>query len=177
MVSIKETGPLPKNMPRSSKECKQEIKDWFDKHDHIKTIVDVGVGEGTYRKLLGDKYEWIGVEIWKPYVKKYHLKKLYPTLYVSNFFDVMDKLEGDCIIFGDVLEHMTKSEAKMAINWANAHFPYVVISTPVEMEQGPYDGNPYEEHKSVWTMEEINSMIPGNFEIRGISWNIALFIK
>lgn len=164
-------------MPYSSTECKKEIQEWFSKQTDIKDIVDVGCGAGTYPKLLGDSYNWTGIEIWKPYVEEFELNKLYSTLLIGDYFDFVDKIGGDCIIFGDVLEHMEKNKAIEAIRLANAKFKHIVISIPIMMEQGYSHGNPFEEHKSVWTMEEINSYIPESFAVRGISWNIALFIK
>ncbi len=170
-------------MAYSSVECKKEILDWFYTKPHIKTIIDVGCGSGTYPKLLegtGNKYEWIGVEIWKPYVTKYSLWEIYDQILVGNILDFLELtkyLEADCIIFGDVLEHMTKEHAQKCIDWADANFQHVVISTPINYEQGEVDGNPYEKHLSVWSMEELNSMVPGSFKIRGLSWDIAIFIK
>lgn len=163
-------------MPYSSQECKKKIKEWFDNHPDIKTIVDVGCGSGTYPKLLGKGYKWIGIEIYEPYVEEFKLKELYEELIIGNFFDVIDSTSGDCIILGDVLEHMKKEDAVRAIKIADEKFEHVVISTPINYEQEGTE-NPFEKHESVWSMEEINSMIPSHFETRGLSWDIALFIK
>jgi 2-polyprenyl-3-methyl-5-hydroxy-6-metoxy-1,4-benzoquinol methylase len=164
-------------MPYSSTEGKSTIKRWFGEHPEIKTIVDIGCGSGTYPELLGkDKYRWIGVEIWEPYVGQFKLREIYDELHIGNFFDVFDKLEGDCIIFGDVLEHMYEEDARLAIAKADAKFPHIVISTPVEYEQEATD-NPYEKHLSVWNMEHLNGIIPPSFTSRGIDWDIAVFIK
>ncbi len=169
------SGP---NMASSSREGKKEIREWFDKQTDISVVVDVGCGRGTYPLMLVDKgYKWIGIEAWEPYVERFHLNDLYDELYVSSFIDAIDKVSGDCIIFGDVLEHMTKEDAQKAIQIADERFKHVVISTPVNYPQGEVDGNPYEKHLSVWSMEEIDAMVPGSFWIRGISWNIAIFIK
>jgi 2-polyprenyl-3-methyl-5-hydroxy-6-metoxy-1,4-benzoquinol methylase len=165
-------------MPYSSKECKPEILDWFNSRDDIHTVIDIGCGSGTYPKLLAHKnYKWIGVEIWEPYIERFKLEEFYDKIYVGNFFRFIHKLEGDCIIFGDVLEHMQIEDAKKAISLADQKFKHVVISTPINYEQEECEGNPYEKHLSIWSMELINSIVPESFTIRGISWDIALFIK
>lgn len=163
-------------MPYSSKEGKHEISEWFKNQSDILTIVDIGCGSGTYPKLLDNKYIWIGIEIYEPYVEEFKLNEIYNRLLIGNFFDLINSVNGDCIIFGDVLEHMTKEDVIRAIEIANKKFKHIVISIPIGYEQGPTE-NPYEEHKSIWTMEEINSLIPESFTMRGISWDIAIFIK
>lgn len=163
-------------MPYSSTECKKEIKEWFDKQTGIETIVDIGPGCGTYPKLLGDKYTWIGIEIYEPYIEEFKLIDLYDEILIGNFFDLIDSVSGDCLILGDVLEHMTKEDASLAMKIADENFKHVVISTPINYEQEGTE-NPYEKHLSVWSMEEINSLVPPSFSIRGLSWDIALFIK
>ena len=168
-------------MPYSSTECKKEIKEWFDSRSDIIGILDVGCGSGTYPKLLGrDKYRWVGIEIWEPYVEEFGLKDLYDLLFVGNFFDTWYKANGiNCVIFGDVLEHMTKEQVVEALRIMEEYplvFEHVVISIPIDFPQEATE-NPHEEHKSIWTMEEINAVVPESYKIRGISWNIALFIK
>lgn len=164
-------------MPYSSQECKPEILSWFSTRTDIFKILDVGCGAATYPKLLGrGAYLWEGIEIWEPYVEQFELRKWYDKLHVAGFFDVINKVSADCVIFGDVLEHMERHDAVMAIELANVMFPHVVISIPVNYPQEATE-NPYEEHRHVWTMDEINSVVPGTFAVRGLSWDIALFIK
>lgn len=165
-------------MPYSSDLCKQEIKDWFDSRSDITHITDVGCGSGTYPKLLGrEKYHWTGIEVWEPYVDEFNLRDLYDRLVIGDFFDNYYKVPGgDTIIFGDVLEHMTAEDVVRAITIGDKYFQHVVISIPINYPQEATE-NPYEEHKSLWTMEEINAVVPESFKIRGINWNIALFIK
>lgn len=165
-------------MPYSSKEGKDVIREWFDTHE-VGTVVDAGCGSGTYPKLLKDKdYYWIGIEKWAPYVEQFQLHDLYDEVHVMDICEYLSEIEatGDTLILGDVLEHMTKEDAQKTIKLADEKFQHVIISTPVNYEQGPTE-NPYEEHLSVWDMGELDSMIPASFTSRGISWDIAIFIK
>jgi SAM-dependent methyltransferase len=79
----------------SSPNGKKEIKEWIEKQTDIKTIVDVGPGKGTYAKLLGNKYNWIGIEAWKPYVEKYNLSNLYKEIIISDIKDIREFPKAD----------------------------------------------------------------------------------
>jgi len=162
-------------MPSSSTKGKREIFDWFIEQEGIKTIVDVGCGSGTYPKLLGKKYYWIGVEIFERYVEQFSLNSIYNEVILGDILNV-DLPEADCIIFGDVLEHLEKHEAVGLIKKANEKYGHIVISIPLEYYQGEYMGNIYEIHKSIWTWEELLKVIPESF-MRVKFDNIAVFIK
>jgi hypothetical protein len=90
-------------MPGSKETGKAEIKEWVNDQKDIKVIVDVGCGGGTYPKLLGNKYEYIGIEIWEPYVAMFGLNLLYKEIIVSDV-GLCKLPEGDLIIFGDILD-------------------------------------------------------------------------
>jgi hypothetical protein len=68
----------------------------------------------------------------------------------------------DLVIFGDVLEHMTKEESQMLVSQALTISKYVVISIPiVHSPQGAYGGNPFEIHvKDNWTHQEVLESFP-----------------
>ncbi|MBC7907609.1 MAG: class I SAM-dependent methyltransferase [Rhodospirillaceae bacterium] len=135
---------------------------------HIHTVLDGGCGEGTYRTLLGPHLpgaKWIGIEVWQPYVDAFKLAERYDRLVVEDLrraaFDKFGPV--DLAIFGDVLEHMTKSEAMDVVARASAVAPYVLISIPVvEYAQDETFGNPYEVHvKDDWDHYEVMRTFPG----------------
>ena len=172
-------------MPVSSPLGKSVVKGWWDAHKEIESVVDVGPGEGTYRKFLGKKKLWIGVEVWESYVEKYKLRDIYDKIIVGDITDI--KLPtADCIIFGDVLEHMEKQKALDLLAKAREKYPHIILSIPIgKYEQGALEGNPYEEHKSTWEFEELNSLL-ADFEIKMLipycdtcpkDMGIGLFIK
>ena len=165
-------------MPSSSVHGKKLIKEWFDKQTDIIRIVDVGCGKGTYPLLFEDrlKYYWIGIEIWKPYVKEFNLHTLYNYLWVGDVRKIyMPK--GDCVILGDILEHLEKEEALKLLTNCIKRFPHVVISIPHGPRPQPVFKNKYEQHLSVWTFEELDELLPDSFKIRELDYNISIFIK
>ena len=161
-------------MPGSRIQGKEEIKEWFSKQKGIRTIVDVGAGSGTYPKLLGPTYIYKAIEIFEPYIKMWGLKDYYSEIIIGDVCDVKWPT-GDCIIFGDVLEHIQKDKAKKVLQKALDTFTYVIVSIPVskyenEIQYGMvhYD-NQYESHISGWTFLEMKNFYP---------WSIAtLFAK
>jgi cyclopropane fatty-acyl-phospholipid synthase-like methyltransferase len=131
-----------------------------------KTILDVGVGEGTYSSLLKE-YKYFpqrldGIEIWEPYLAEFDLKNKYDNLYLHDIRTWQD-FDYDMVIFGDVLEHMTQQEAIFVWEKAAQQAKYGIISIPiVYLRQGMEHGNPYEEHvKDDWTTKEVLNSFNG----------------
>lgn len=153
-------------MPFSSKEGKNVIRNWAAEHsDLINTVLDIGAGNGTYIHLLKIKRKtlahatWIAIEAWEPYVSEYELKTKYHKVIIQDVRTINWQDIGpiDLAILGDVLEHMTKEEAKTLINELFKFTKYAVISIPIVYSpQGEEFGNPFEVHvKDDWTHAEV----------------------
>jgi hypothetical protein len=163
-------------MPGSVIQGKEEIKRWVDSRDDIKIIVDVGAGSATYPKLLGDKYKYIGIEVWEPYLKMFDLDKYYLKLIVKDISNIKEWPEGDLIIFGDVLEHLGKTEALKVLIKASWRYKHLIISIPLGVYRSKIQyGNIYEKHISEWDYQEIAELL--NWEVKFSSKNIGIFIK
>lgn len=161
-------------MPTSATEGKQFIKDWADKQTDIKTILDIGVGEGIYRKLLGDKYYWIGVEAFPAYISWYGLNKIYNKL-ITGDARKLELPDADLIICGDVLEHMTYDEVVEFIEKCDK-FKHMVISIPLGYSpQESINGNIYESHLSCWNMELAGGVF--DFPIKRKEGEMGVFVR
>ena len=158
-------------MPSSSKEGKSIIKEWIEEFSlEINTIVDLGVGKGTYHRLFYRKNpilkhaKWIGVEVWKPYVELYNLKNVYDHIEQDDIRLVDYQKFGniDLVFAGDVLEHMTKEEAIYLINKLLVNSKRIIISIPiVNFPQDEVEGNPFERHvKDDWSHQEMIDSFP-----------------
>jgi 2-polyprenyl-3-methyl-5-hydroxy-6-metoxy-1,4-benzoquinol methylase len=76
-------------------------------------ILDIGAGSGTYADALknaGYSKTIDAVEVWPQYIEKYYLKKKYRNVFHQDVRTRTD-FDYDVVIFGDILEHMTKEEA------------------------------------------------------------------
>lgn len=126
------------------------------------SIVDVGCGQGQYHDLMAPSLpgvRWVGVEVWEPYVERFCLRRKYDQLVVADVraFDFSAVAPVSAVLFGDILEHMTKEEAIATVERARAVAPYVLLSIPVvHFPQGEIEGNPYEVHvKDDWSHYEV----------------------
>jgi len=156
-------------MPASSPLGKDVIKAWFERQEDIKSILDVGAGEGTYRKLLGGKYHWIALEVWKEYVDRFKLEDMYNEVIIGDIRDTVVPTT-DCVILGDVIEHVDKEDGKTILEVASSVCKHVVVSIPLgKYEQGAIEDNPYEEHKATWTMKEMKKIYDWP-----IIWNLRI---
>jgi hypothetical protein len=168
-------------MASSSREGKPETRQWI-KDNNIKTILDIGPGIGNYSDLLKygrledpdkgyseypvmndifiDKID--AVEIWEPYVEMFGLRDKYNAINISAAQDWTD-WNYDLVIFGDVLEHMTKEDAIKVWERCSKQAKHAIISIPIiHHPQGPSDGNPYETHlKEDWTTQEVLETFKG----------------
>ena len=157
-------------MPTSSKYGKlytalmiNKLKDLLP----IESILDVGVGEGTYSDILSPYLEnttWSGIEVWKPYITEYNLGNKYQIL-INQDVRQINFAEGpsyDIALFGDILEHMTKEEAQTLIKKVIPKTHLIMISIPiVHFPQDIVGGNPFEQHiKDNWSHEEVLESFP-----------------
>lgn len=122
-------------------------------------ILDVGAGSGTYADALtnaGYSNTIDAVEAWQPYIDKFYLKKKYRKIFNQDI-RIFKYFDYDVVIFGDILEHMSKEEALEVWDRVSKQADYALISIPIiHYHQGAIDGNPYEVHvKDDWTHEEV----------------------
>ncbi len=134
----------------------------------VATILDVGVGDGAYRDLISPPLPavtWIGVEVWQPYIEQFRLCERYDRLIRSDIraLDPQTLPAVDVTIFGDILEHMSKSDAQSVVERFLAKSRFVIISIPIRLyPQDEVNGNPFEVHvKDDWSHHEVVRSFPG----------------
>lgn len=111
-------------------------------------ILDVGFGRGIYALLLREEgYKHIdGVDVYDKGIKELEIDKIYNNIYIEDIRKFnFDKY--DLIILGDVLEHLTLTDAqKLLTTWIEGDkTDHLLISIPYELKQNPTE-NPYEKH-------------------------------
>ena len=144
---------------------KAETLAWFQEHGPFQRILDIGAGSGTYINLIKIKNrvcqdaEWVAVEAWADYVEKFNLLNKYSRVLTQDVRAINWSNLGqfDVAIAGDVLEHMTKSEAVDLVEKILDHCTTLIISIPiVHMPQDAVEGNPYEVRvKDDWCHDEV----------------------
>jgi cyclopropane fatty-acyl-phospholipid synthase-like methyltransferase len=144
----------------SSKQGKPETVKWVnDNKDSINNILDIGAGSGTYYKLLSPikTFKWSAVEAWKSYIEEFNLEQMYEVVYNEDIRNFKWQEQYDLVIAGDILEHMTKSEAEEVVKKILDHTKTLIISIPItHMPQEAINDNPFEYHvKDDWSHKEI----------------------
>lgn len=132
------------------------------------SILDVGPGAGQWFDLLKPWFPDVrfdAIEIFQPYVERYQLDKKYDNVFVGDARKLFAgrNLDGcflwDLVVFGDVLEHMKRDEARAVVD--NLLLHYALISIPIgPCPQDPTEENPYEEHLCEWSTEDVLATFP-----------------
>lgn len=137
-------------MPYSARENDQDVLKFVNDYKIMK-VLDVGVGSGTYSDLLRGHVSRIdGIEAWEPYISQFSLYQKYDQIIRADVLDLAaENFFGyDLVIFGDVLEHMSREESMgLWHGLEQCGVRYGMISVPiVHYPQGEEFGNPYERH-------------------------------
>jgi SAM-dependent methyltransferase len=147
-------------MPYSSESGKSYIRNIIGRTKRDR-ILDVGCGSGTYAKMFPES-KATGVEVWEPYIDKFGLRDIYADLLVKNALEVDYCSLGqfDVAFLGDVLEHMTESDAETLFEMVKSVSEVVVMSIPLgHYPQDEWEGNPYERHVTDdWSHEKVVSV-------------------
>jgi hypothetical protein len=148
----------------------EEGKPWIIERimrTHPRRVLDVGAGCGTYRTLLrlaGYAGTIDAIEVWRPYIDRFHLLDRYDDVYEQDVREWrMQHFEGyDVVIFGDVLEHMSAEDAVRVWNRAMIA-PMRVLSIPIiHYPQGDLNNNPYEIHVDAhWSHDRVLEAFTG----------------
>lgn len=145
-------------MPGSSNENKHVVGEWLEQIDPA-VVVDIGAGSGKYaRRFKKPGQYWTAIEIWAPYVEQYKLEQAYDQVIVGDaLFIIPGIYNSDCVIAGDVLEHMSKNSAIILASIILERAWNLIVSVPiVHYPQGAVGGNPYERHvKDDWSHAEV----------------------
>ena len=124
-------------------------------------VVDLGCGRGFYGMVIRQNFgnvKLIGVDIWPPYLEE--ARGRYDELVRADIRDYVKQMGFvDVALMMDVIEHFEKEEGLRLLGELRRRAGHIFVSTPLfPYPQGPLEGNPYEEHKSYWSREEMESL-------------------
>jgi len=116
--------------------------------------------------------ELINVEVWGPYVEilqglTYKAAKVSNVLAnIAPWLLLQAPRSIDVILMIDVLEHLDKVAGTLVLsNCIRVASRRVLLWLPIgQCAQGPYDHNPYQEHRSTWELDEFKQLGASNIE-------------
>lgn len=129
------------------------------------SVLDVGPGMGRYSFLTKQitSCNIDAVEIESQYVERYNLKEKYNNIFISDIKTFCNNNPGmnyDVVIFGDILEHMFRSEAFDVLDFVLYRSKYVYCTWPINFLQNDWQGQQSEIHKSNFS---INHLLEAGF--------------
>ncbi len=155
-------GSMPYNMSRIAQVIRRVSP---------RSILDIGVGFGKfgvifreYLDILAGRYnkeDWItridGVEVHSPYLTVLH-EYIYDNIYETNIWEFDWPQNYDLVFLGDIIEHFSKTGGTDLLEVLKTNLVLVSTPTGVDKKGSTYPGNPHEEHKHIWTMDEFEML-------------------
>jgi hypothetical protein len=124
------------------------------------SILDVGAGSGKNGKIIHPYSKNIdAIEPTNEYIEKYELSKIYREIYnvdVQTYTKQYSQKRYDVTIFGDVLEHLFRSEVIDIIDYFLYRSKWVIIIWPTNLAQDDAENNSYEIHKNNFNLNDLN---------------------
>ncbi len=166
-------------MPFSHLSQLSPVMGFIERHQP-RSVLDVGVGMGQYGflartnlehlnlcELTGsgsrqrEKSEWLiridGIEGYPEYLTPVH-DYAYNKIHIGDALEVLPQLDAryDLVLAIDILEHFEKADGLKFIDMLKeASNRHVLVATPKEFTEQHFEANPYENHRSHWTGEEL----------------------
>ena len=122
------------------------------------SILDIGCGETSpLRYLPTDGKFKVGVDVYEAAKNRYHDE--YQLLNALDIEVRFGSKSFDCVCAFDIVEHLPKNESAALIEaMERVARKVVIISTPNGyVPWAPSGGNPYQAHRSGWTVEEMRA--------------------
>ena len=134
------------------------------------SILDVGCGKSSPVQYLPKRGHLVGVDLFKPSIEKSRAKGIHDEYHVMNVLDIDKKFKPssfDAVIALDLIEHLTKEEARNLIKkMERIAKKIIIVFTPNGFfHQDEFDKNVLQEHKSGWETHEMRKL---GFKVVGV---------
>ena len=136
------------------------IEDLKKELSNCNTVLDLGCGYNSSIQYWNVPFS-VGVELFEPYLQESKKKGIHNQYIKADIRKIEFKSKSfDAILCSEVLEHLTKEEGyeliKKMEKWARKK---IIITMPNGyLWQNGYDNKPLQEHKSGWSVEELERL-------------------
>lgn len=139
-------------------------------------VLDVGAGEGKYGRMIREWKPQCHLDAIEPsaqYIEKFALREVYNQVFdctVQDFVIPYCKARYNIVIFGDILEHMFKSQAMDYLDFFLYRSDWVMLAWPTNMPQDDCENNHYEIHKSNFKLADLANQFEVHHYERRFAW-------
>lgn len=140
------------------------------------SVLDVGAGAGKNGKLIRSKGytgQLDAVEPTASYVEQFSLEQTYNKIYpvdLRTFLDTEHKFKYDVAVFGDVLEHFYRSQVIDYLDYVLYKVNWAIVIWPNFVPQEDDGNNPYEIHKSNFTLTDLSEKFDVQYFIKNFGY-------
>ena len=125
-----------------------------------KTLIDLGCGYPSPIRSFSSRLHTVGVEAFASDLERSRAEGIhndYREMDVLKVGDHFAKDSFECVLASDLIEHLTKEQGQELIEMMEALARRrVIIFTPNGyLPQTAHSGNPWQEHKSGWSVSEM----------------------
>ena len=127
---------------------------------NCESLLDVGCGSFSPIASFSKSFYSVGVDAFVPSIEKSRKLGIHNKYYNIDVLDIGKKFKEnsfDCVLASDLIEHLSKEDGfKLIEMMEKIAKKKVVIFTPNGfLPQGEYNNNPWQVHKSGWSVEEM----------------------
>jgi hypothetical protein len=139
----------------------------------LSNVLDIGCGPRPLVSRNGTITEIVGVEAYEPYAKRAEISGRYDKIICADALSLeLPRGCFDAVLLIDVIEHLEHESALRLIakaeEWARKK---IIISTPNGfVEQRALDGNPLQQHRSGWNVDDLRRLGYQSRGMAGLKW-------
>ncbi len=133
----------------------------------MESVLELGCGVHSYLSKFGNGQKGrpyaVGVDIYKPSADLAKAAGVYDEVFIMDAMNIADTFSDksfDCIMAMDFIEHLNKEDGlKLLAVITKIAKKKIILYTPNGfLEQGPEYGNPWQQHLSGWSAQEMSAM-------------------
>ena len=127
---------------------------------NVRSVLDIGCGKGLVGalcRLYREPSELLGVDIFDPYLAFCRRTRLYDGVVRSDVSKAALPFRTksfDLVTCIEVVEHLSKQEGSRLLDEMDRVGREVLVTTPAHFFHQEFDDNPWQQHRSVWTVRE-----------------------
>lgn len=128
------------------------------------SLLDIGCGfDSPVKRLAPRLARTVGIDLFAPYLEQSRAARIHSEYHAVDALEIEQRFgpgSFDCVLALDLIEHMEKSHGQRLLRAMEcvARRKVIVLTPNGFVPQAPYDGNPWQAHRSGWTVAEMHEL-------------------